>query len=393
MSSAHPSIDFTIWQTFVSQTLGPMSETSVKSVVRGVEMSGSSSNSRVVAPPDVRQLVEEVASFASDVDCNAQHDSRPTIRKLASHGLLDLGLPGSEGTYSDQIRVLGGLASVCMTTAFTAWSHRMTVEYLVTHGGGSEWAQDIRSGRRVGSTALAGTFRAAAGVSDIPVTTRLVEGRNLASGFLSWASNLHVDAVVVTGVQSTETAHRNLAIFELKSDGVEVVPITGLLALDGSKSGALRLSEVELPNRNLLQSSFDEFISDIRPKFLLFQTAFVLGLVAGSLASIGTLNGPARSLEKSVDEARLRLSDLEARLEDGGRVLDRCERPNLKSCLQLRLDASHLATHSTQLELATRGGSGYLAGSGTARRVREALFLPVQSPTEAQLRWELEGLR
>jgi hypothetical protein len=57
--------------------------------------------------------------------------------------------------------------------------------------------------------------------------------------------------------------------------------------------------------------------------------------------------------------------------------------------LSLRLEASHLATRATQLELAARGGSAYLHGSATARRVREALFIPVQSPTEAQLRWEL----
>ena len=55
----------------------------------------------------------------------------------------------------------------------------------------------------------------------------------------------------------------------------------------------------------------------------------------------------------------------------------------------LRLDAAHLATSATQLELAVKGGGAYAASSPTARRVREALFLPVQSPTEAQLQWEL----
>jgi hypothetical protein len=35
------------------------------------------------------------------------------------------------------------------------------------------------------------------------------------------------------------------------------------------------------------------------------------------------------------------------------------------------------------------GGAGYLAGSDTARRVREAAFLPVQAPTVPQLRREV----
>jgi len=35
------------------------------------------------------------------------------------------------------------------------------------------------------------------------------------------------------------------------------------------------------------------------------------------------------------------------------------------------------------------GGRGFLATSGTARRLREVAFLPIQSPTEAQLLTEL----
>jgi alkylation response protein AidB-like acyl-CoA dehydrogenase len=342
---------------------------------------------------DVELLIEEVSSIAAEVDCNSDHDSRIAIKKLASRGLLDLGLPGSSGTYSDQIRVLSDLASVCMTTAFTAWSHRMTVEYLVAHGGDDVRTDEVRRARRVGSTALAGTFRAAAGVAEIPVVARRSGHHRTASGFLSWASNLHDDAVVVTGIETAESGDRGLIAFDIRNDGVEVIPVTGLLALDGSKSGALRLSEVQLDDQSDLTSDFDNFVADIRPKFLLFQTAFVLGLAHGSLAAIGELRGPARSLESEVDEFRLRLIDLRSQLEEGGATLDAGKLPDLRACLQLRLDASHLATSSTRLELSVRGGSGYVAGSATGRRVREALFLPVQSPTEAQLRWELEATK
>lgn len=334
-------------------------------------------------------VLDDVASNSAEIDVDPAHDSRTTIRHLAACGLLDLGLPGSQGSYSDQIRVLSDLASVCMTTAFTAWSHRMTVEYLVTHGGRSDRVDMVRRAERVGSTALAGTFRAAVGVADVPVTTTGSGEARRASGFLSWASNLHSDTIVVTGVQAETTGKRSLVAFELQSDGVEVLPINGLLALDGSKSGAIRLSDVALTDSDELASSFDDFIADVRPKFLLFQTAFVLGLASASLRGLDDLRGPAVSLGPEIESARGELRTLATALEDGGRALDEHTRPDLRSCLQLRLDASHLATRATQLELAVRGGSAYLHGSATARRVREALFVPVQSPTEAQLRWEL----
>ena len=54
--------------------------------------------------------------------------------------------------------------------------------------------------------------------------------------------------------------------------------------------------------------------------------------------------------------------------------------------------ASHLAQRATRLELTLAGGRGYLAANAANRRFREAAFLPVQSPSEGHLRWELSSL-
>ena len=42
-----------------------------------------------------------------------------------------------------------------------------------------------------------------------------------------------------------------------------------------------------------------------------------------------------------------------------------------------------------KLTVRTAGGKGYASGTAASRRYREAAFIPVQSPSEAQLRWEL----
>ena len=61
----------------------------------------------------------------------------------------------------------------------------------------------------------------------------------------------------------------------------------------------------------------------------------------------------------------------------------------LASVVAIRLDAARLAGAATRLESKVMGGAGYASGSATARRLREAAFLPIQSPTEGQLQWEL----
>lgn len=331
-------------------------------------------------------LLDRIAARCGEVDGNATFDGRQVLADLAADGALDLGLPGSSGTYADQARVLADLAAVCMTSAFSAWAHRMTVEYLVVHGGDhlAELAATVRRAERPGSTALAGTFRAAAGVADMPV--RL--GAGGAEGFISWASNLYDDAVVVTGA-TTPDGDRLIA-FDLGADQVEVLAVSGLLALDASRSGAIRLHGVPVADDRVLGSAFDSFISGVRPTFLVFQSAFALGLASASLAATGEPQGLARALQPQIDAARAELACLAGQLDAATAQLDRGERPPLRPALQLRLDAAHLTTRATQLELAARGGAGYSATSATARRVREALFLPVQSPTEVQLQWELQ---
>jgi alkylation response protein AidB-like acyl-CoA dehydrogenase len=57
--------------------------------------------------------------------------------------------------------------------------------------------------------------------------------------------------------------------------------------------------------------------------------------------------------------------------------------------LRLRLDAAGVATDATRVEATVRGGAGYVARSDVSRRLREGAFLPIQSPTEGHLRWEL----
>ena len=65
------------------------------------------------------------------------------------------------------------------------------------------------------------------------------------------------------------------------------------------------------------------------------------------------------------------------------------ESPTKKELLSLRLAAAELSSASADLEIRTAGGKGYASRTSASRRYREAAFIPVQSPSEGQLRWEL----
>lgn len=57
--------------------------------------------------------------------------------------------------------------------------------------------------------------------------------------------------------------------------------------------------------------------------------------------------------------------------------------------LELRLAVAEITTAATVQEVRVSGGTGYTQSSPASRRFREAAFIPVQSPSETQLKWEL----
>jgi alkylation response protein AidB-like acyl-CoA dehydrogenase len=74
------------------------------------------------------------------------------------------------------------------------------------------------------------------------------------------------------------------------------------------------------------------------------------------------------------------------------RLLAHCAQPQaaaIPDLLRLRLDGAQTAGEAARLETTVCGGAAYAIGSPVNRRLREAAFLPIQSPTEGQLRWEL----
>jgi len=56
-------------------------------------------------------------------------------------------------------------------------------------------------------------------------------------------------------------------------------------------------------------------------------------------------------------------------------------------------DAASAAVAASGIEVRVAGGAGYAKSSPASRRFREAAFIPVQSPSESQLRWELAKAR
>lgn len=133
----------------------------------------------------------------------------------------------------------------------------------------------------------------------------------------------------------------------------------------------------------MLTEDLPAFVGACRPRRMLVPSAFCLGLARRSVAEARPrLPGVAASRAPRVDEVA---ASVEAAWASLYTVAAAPATAGPRDQAALRHEAARLAGEATRLEAAVVGGAGYIADSATARRLREAAFLPVQAPTEALL--------
>lgn len=324
------------------------------------------------------------ADRAAGVDSGAA-DVRAGLRWLGSRGLLD-GPDGPQGLAA-AVDLVRQVAGGCLASAFAVWSQLMVLDYLTRFAPSGDVGAELtalREGRVTGATALAPAIASLAGRADLPVVAEPAGDGWLLSGPVRWASNLFDGAVLVTPARTTGGASI-VAMTRMDAPGVGRCPPARLLALNGTATGALELSRVAVGAGAVLSRDLGAFMSGCRPAMLLTQAALAVGVGDAALEATDHLDGVHAVFRADRDELAARQRRVAASLL---RLAQRPDAARPGEPAALRLAAMRLAAEAVRLEVAVAGGRGYRSDSPTSRRVREAAFLPVQAPTEAQLRVE-----
>jgi alkylation response protein AidB-like acyl-CoA dehydrogenase len=333
-------------------------------------------------------LAAAVGSVAQRAAILDEHgaDVRADLADLGRAGLFDAAL--TESGLPDIVALIDEIATESLTVAFSTWAHVTALTYLSR---GSTALRDthldaVRTAARIGVTAMATGLKQVAGLGQVPVIARRAGDGLVVSGPIRWASNLFDDAVIVLPARDDAGISYVVAV-EAGAAGVTVDPPPDLMALGATVSSSLRFSDVEVGPDQVISTDLAAFCAAIRPTFLLAQTAFCVGVaraaLAGSAAVSGVLAEPFADDLAALGEHS---HALRARLYE---FADEPARAGTADLIRLRLDAAGTALAATRLESTLVGGAGYAHGNSANRRFREAAFLPVQSPSEGQLRWEL----
>lgn len=337
------------------------------------------------------ELLADIRAHADALD-RGQDTSRRSFPRLGAAGLLGLGAPGNrDGRLPWMAEIIGQISGECMSTGFSVWAHRMAVEYLLTAATpfALTAAQPLLAGTALGVTGMASAFKEAAGCGSLELTAVPAGGGYRLNGSLRWASNLYPDSTMVTAAR-TDSGERLIVALPLDTAGVVIGDHFDLLAMGSTASSYLKLNDAYIGADQVLSRDFDTFLQTVRPTFLVLQSAMCLGLTRTALdQSRLALQGVNAVFAAEVDAAAAKLAGTQATLAQVSAAVGGTTSPTKKELLSLRLAAAELSSASADLEIRTAGGKGYASRTPASRRYREAAFIPVQSPSEAQLRWEL----
>ncbi|PQP00253.1 acyl-CoA dehydrogenase [Massilia phosphatilytica] len=345
-------------------------------------------------------LIAWLDKHADNLDSDTLHaDALPT--RLAQAGLFAVGVPESEGgdgrALSAAVDIVAGLAEHSLSAAFVYWAQRAVIACLLASPNRDlvrRLVPDLLHGRLAGAPGLSNAMKFLGGLDRLRIVgTATPDGMRL-NGTVAWATNLRRQGFVAAVAVGDEHGD-NPSVFALPHDvrGVVREPDLDLLALRGTNTAALRLSDVALDASWQIHPQARVFLPSIRPAFVGLQCGLGLGLARASLRTArAALDGKPSVFSGQIDTLDAdRAACREALctgLDDGGLR----ERP--RDLLTLRLRMVDIAAAATALELQALGGRALLRGAngGYARRAREAAFLAVVTPTVAQLKGDLARL-
>lgn len=328
-------------------------------------------------------------------------DSHALLPSLAAAGLTAAGVPqaqgGSGGDVRDAVAAIAEVAQHSLTAAFVLWGHRTFIEYLLQSPQpalAERWLPDLLAGRLAGATGLSNAMKYLAGIESLQVQARVDGDTWTLNGQLPWVTNLRpAGFLAAAAVARDDGGPAAIAVLDSRDPGVQRSADLELLALRGSHTAALRVSEVRVAADTLITDAAPDWLPRVRPAFLGMQCGMSIGLARASLKAAAARSGESRPiLGQPLAEVAAALDEASETLLTG--LADRRYEQRAAPLFRLRIRLAGLVQQAALLELQASGGAAYLVDRDRSfgRRWAEAAFIPVITPSLTQLQAQLQKL-
>ena len=319
--------------------------------------------------------------------------SNEILGRLGKEKLTGIGVPsvyGGDGkTTVDAIIAISQLAYSSFTAAFVLWAHRAYIECLLQSPNETLKKQQLPllvAGKMAGSAGLSNLMKHLCGLEKMENFAAFENGCYQLTGKMPWITN--IDENGFYAACAAEIDGNQSIVFSLCSGDLGItVKKLDLLALRSSGTKAIFMDKVSLAPERILHSNISEWLKTLRPAFIALQCGLFLGLSLRALDEAKRHYSARRSsLQNDIQQTDNALHELQEDLLQG--VKNRHFVAFPKDLFKLRISLTDWLWKAVLLELETRGGGAYLVetSEGFPRRLREASFVPIITPSVSQLK-------
>jgi butyryl-CoA dehydrogenase len=302
-------------------------------------------------------------------------------QRLRDAGALAWSIPREHGgagwPTSKLLAGYGQLAGACMTTAFILSQREGAVRRLV----GSSNAELVR---RFLPGLARGEFYASVGLSQLTTSRQhkapVLTATETSAGFrldgeIPWVTGADQAALVTIGATLADGRQILLGL-PRGQPGVVVEPPLPLMALAGSRTSSLRLSNVELGREWLIAGPLEKVVSG-KPGGAggLETSCLALGLARSAIEYVQH----EAEQRPDLDAAAESLVAARARLQSQLASLALALTPTAESLVAIRVGCTQLALQATQVAMTVAKGTGFVAPHPVQLWARQALFFLVWS--------------
>jgi alkylation response protein AidB-like acyl-CoA dehydrogenase len=292
------------------------------------------------------------------------------------------------------IRAMAAAGEYCLSTSFCMWCQDALGWYIFASQNEALKASlgaRVATGDVLGGTALSNPMKTFFGIEPIRLKARKVAGGYVARGALPFVSNLGADHHF-GAVFETEDAPKRfvMAIVPCASDGLTLSGSTKFVALDGTRTFAVQMRDVMIPDALVLADPSDAFIKRIRAGFVLLQAGMAFGQIRGCIALMEQTKGPLGHVNKYLDaqpeDFSEKLAALVAQVERLAATPFESDAGYWRAVIEARLAAGEATVAAAHAAMLHCGARGYVANGAAQRRLREAYFVAIVTPAIKQLK-------
>ena len=340
----------------------------------------------------------ELAPIAPRIDQDGVYPAQ-AMRALGAAGLFGMHLAAhaTRPSIAAAVRGMALVGRTCMATAFCTWCQDAAGWYLEQSDNTAlrdALQPGLASGEQMGGTGLSNPMKSFAGIERLKLRGRRVEGGYEVSGVLPWVSNLGAGHLFGTVFElADDPSRRVMAMFRCGHDGVEIRQNVAFIALEGTGTYSVLFRRAFIRDAQVLADPLGDMVKRIKAGFILLQTGMGLGVAAGCIDLMRESNvthGHSNTfLPKGPSEYEAELGEVSAEIDRLGATPLEQAPEYMRAVLTARLRVSELALEAAQAALLHAGSRGYIAGSPVNRRIREAQFVAIITPSIRHLRQEL----